>query len=548
MQDGWEDSVPLVRTRAANASAASAASAGCAGKDLNLLTASYPWRVDSEDLWAWRKRAVGLMKQMRKGPEKEQLDIGTDMVRLISAQEEVEEIIKFRLSRSGIRPSELPKKRRTASSAPIRGAAVNNLTGQPEQNEYIDELLAESALPSGHEVPEQPARKRRLWTYEQFEQIEPGAAEAERELDEERQDEEEEDHFEEEEEDHFEEEEEDEQEKEDEERIRSENEEGARSEANAQLAIEEEEANLPTYKELLLDRWRQCSGTASGSLLLNVSQTIVWKRVGHQRVNTVLGSPHKRWLNKIMSRYFENYPSSQRSERECVTPCLKGIPEDVERVGQEEVVLTVVLCEPKNGCKDQEYDVLASQTLHELKDAFYFLTDWMHDGPTRLDSGCMYIDGAFYSDMRHESSVDYAENLIDWIRSLGHMKLREEPSRSMATRLCDLQIPFGEQCCYISQGDVEHHMYFTGARLVNFGCECPLREAYPCLIYMRKFQKQYCMVCTQNLALWSVHGSSKCPFDPCMFCHLCFQHFFQDKDGELIPPVDFKVFPHLHEP
>lgn len=64
---------------------------------------------------------------------------------------------------------------------------------------------------------------------------------------------------------------------------------------------------------------------------------------------------------------------------------------------------------------------------------------------------------------------------------------------------------------------------------------------------MHKFYKRYCCACEQNLALWVVHGATKCPLDPGHFCHLCFQHFFQDKDGELLQPVDYTVFPYLHD-
>eukprot|EP00438_Fugacium_kawagutii_P020366 Skav210258 [mRNA] locus=scaffold1929:247899:250591:- [translate_table: standard] len=75
----------------------------------------------------------------------------------------------------------------------------------------------------------------------------------------------------------------------------------------------------------------------------------------------------------------------------------------------------------------------------------------------------MFIDGAFYSDMRQSSAVDYARELVEWIQKVGLPKLKDEPFRTMAERFCDLEkIPFGEKSCYIRQGDIEHLMYFTG--------------------------------------------------------------------------------------
>lgn len=210
-----------------------------------------------------------------------------------------------------------------------------------------------------------------------------------------------------------------------------------------------------------------------------------------------------------------------------------------------DVIITVMLCDTA-GCKEQEYDVLASQTLHDLRDALYFVGDWTYDGPTRR-SACMFIDGVFFSDMRDASAVDYAEDLIGWIKKTGHF-LREESSRSMNTRFCDLdRVPFGEKCCYIRQGDIEHHMYFTGARLLNGTVDCRFREAYPCLIWMRRFNRRLCVACQHALAAWVVLDSSRCPFNPGYFCRRCFKLFSQDERGDYIRPVDYRVFPYLHD-
>ena len=137
---------------------------------------------------------------------------------------------------------------------------------------------------------------------------------------------------------------------------------------------------------------------------------------------------------------------------------------------------------------------------------------------------------------------------LNGLKKAGHPKLKAEPLRTMATRFCDLErIPYGEKCYYIRQGDIEHLMYFTGARLLNKTLDCPLREAYPCLIWMRRYQKKRCVVCKKLLASWVVLDSSRCPFNPAHFCRICFKHFSQDERGEYIPPLDYKVFPYLHE-
>ncbi|CAK8986268.1 snRNA-activating protein complex subunit (SNAPc subunit) (Protein SHOOT REDIFFERENTIATION DEFECTIVE 2) [Durusdinium trenchii] len=248
--------------------------------------------------------------------------------------------------------------------------------------------------------------------------------------------------------------------------------------------------------------------------------------------NAVQGCPHGRWVDRMLKR--------------CKAESQAQLPPELSRVSAEDVILTVMLCDQK-GCKEQEYDVLASQTLHDLRDALYFVGDWMYDGPSRR-SACMFIDGIFYSDMRESSALDYSKELVEWIKKAGHIQLKEECSRTMEARFCDLdRIPFGEKCCFIRQGDIEHLMYFTDARLLNPKVDCPLRDAYPCLIWMRRYRKRCCVVCKKMLASWVVLDSSRCPFNPAYFCRCCFEHFSQNERGECIPPMDYQVFPYLHD-
>eukprot|EP00931_Biecheleriopsis_adriatica_P059354 TRINITY_DN35505_c0_g1_i3.p1 TRINITY_DN35505_c0_g1~~TRINITY_DN35505_c0_g1_i3.p1 ORF type:complete len:532 (+),score=97.54 TRINITY_DN35505_c0_g1_i3:29-1597(+) len=318
----------------------------------------------------------------------------------------------------------------------------------------------------------------------------------------------------------------------------------------------EREAPILEYKEVLAERWlRCCSETAK--LLQDPPRSQDWhvankssgKNTCAMQVfeNCVRGSPLKRWLHRIKARYTGRHVIDKASDRECTPPEIQAVPAEVARVASDEVIVTVCVC-TTDGSKEQEYEMLASQTLYELRDAFYFVGDWMFDGPTRLGSACMFIDGAFYSDMRHETSIDYSKELIESIKVTGCCALKEEPARTMDVSLRNLgRIPFGEKCCYIRQGDMEHFMYFTGARTFDANNDCPFMEAYPCLTFMREYRKRKCIACLQNNAVWVVQDSSRCPENPGFWCQECFRHFFQDKDGEYITPVDYKVFPYLHD-
>ena len=192
--------------------------------------------------------------------------------------------------------------------------------------------------------------------------------------------------------------------------------------------------------------------------------------------NAVGNDPHGHCTRKLLEGFTGKAQKLQRSGAGLAPLDLSVVPEE-SRVSLEDVVVTVSLNDPK-GRKEQEYDVLASQTLEDLRDAFYFVGDFMYDGPTRLESACMFVDGVFYVDNRQASALDYSVELIEWLKTLD-FPLREQKSRPMSTRICDLErIPFGEPCCFIRQGDIEHQMYFTGARLLNPRVDCPVREGY----------------------------------------------------------------------
>lgn len=265
--------------------------------------------------------------------------------------------------------------------------------------------------------------------------------------------------------------------------------------------------------------------------------------------NCVEGNPHKRWVERIAARYTgSRVAASRATDHEGCVPDMARFPKKLPRLAPDEVILTVAVCNLL-GHKEQEYDVLASQHLYELRDAFHFAQDWMFDGPTRMKSACFFIDGIFYADKRHPSAIDYSTEIIAWKRHTGERGfLRRDASTSMDVRFCELErIPFGEKCIYVHQGDIERSLYFTNARLVHPANDCPFVEAYPVLTFMRRYLKRRCYACWQNFAMWLVLDSSRCPHNPSFWCARCFRHFHQDANGDYLPPVDYKIFPYLHD-
>lgn len=268
---------------------------------------------------------------------------------------------------------------------------------------------------------------------------------------------------------------------------------------------------------------------------------------------------HRTWVDRIATRFtgVQRSPScwkesaeqrrvNRKSLSECTPADLTGIPADLPRIAPHDVIVTVAVCN-QNGTKEQEFDMLASQSLADLRDAFWFVQDWMFDGPRRIKSACFFIDGAFYVDRRHPKALDYSKELIMWLKATDSHILRSSEAKCMSLRLCDLdRVPFGERCVYLHQGDIEHNIVFTGARLVG-PADCPLLEAYPVLTFMRRYAKKKCFGCLVAPAIWMVLDSTRTPHNPCFLCGMCFRHFYQDENQDFIPPVDYKVFPYLHD-
>jgi len=258
--------------------------------------------------------------------------------------------------------------------------------------------------------------------------------------------------------------------------------------------------------------------------------------------------PHKGATERVAMQHGFTRNRMAHKDDDFSLPDVSDIPESVLRVKPDDVIVTVAVCN-KKGAKDQEFDILASQCLFELRDALHFASDWMFDGPTRMKSACFFINGVFYADKRHPDALDYSKELIPWLKETrGARFVKSDESKSMDTRICDLTpLPFGEVCVYVHQGDIEHHVVFTNARLINKQSDCPFVEAYPLLTFMRAFRKRRCYACFQNCAIWIVLDSSRCAPNPSFWCQNCFNHFYRDEAGRYVPPVDYKIFPYLHD-
>lgn len=190
----------------------------------------------------------------------------------------------------------------------------------------------------------------------------------------------------------------------------------------------------------------------------------------------------------------------------------------------------------------QEYKVLGSNFLTELRDKFYCqsnygpfkdISDDPHNIPERTpdtpDPGFFFIHETFYNDTRNPANPDYSQIIVDWYKKQDYA--REFKTAVMQdTKFEDLQIRLGYPCVYQHQGACEHTFCIVSVDLLN-NCHSLVRSDYPILHSATKNRATLCDICGRSDAMFIV---TSCPLhvkDPMKMCYNCFFHFHYENDG-----------------
>ncbi|KAK0088437.1 hypothetical protein PV325_011966, partial [Microctonus aethiopoides] len=119
----------------------------------------------------------------------------------------------------------------------------------------------------------------------------------------------------------------------------------------------------------------------------------------------------------------------------------------------------------------------------------------------------------------HEESKNNSEPIINWAktRKLGpfHTEKMED------VRVDSLTVRFGYPWVFQHQGNCEHLITFSDARLVNCNDHSAVAN-YPRIFRARPVKNAYCLMCIERPIHWIVIGNDRLPHDPCHFCHQCF--------------------------
>ncbi|KAK2169675.1 hypothetical protein LSH36_8g14063 [Paralvinella palmiformis] len=184
-----------------------------------------------------------------------------------------------------------------------------------------------------------------------------------------------------------------------------------------------------------------------------------------------------------------------------------------------EVIITVEVFRPFQKSRrmvlDQEFQVLGSQKLTELRDKIRCVSDYIIPGdysdtpnlcPTErakdlYKSGFFFIEDIFYNDLRDPSNQDNSSVIINWAKKSNVANYSAQ--RMEDTNFSDLNVRLGQPYLYEHQGSCQHVVVFSDIRWVTRKCQIA-------------------------------------PEDPCFYCNSCFQAFHYNSDGNKL--FDFKAY------
>lgn len=91
-------------------------------------------------------------------------------------------------------------------------------------------------------------------------------------------------------------------------------------------------------------------------------------------------------------------------------------------------------------------------------------------------------------------------------------------------RIDSLRLRFGYPWVYKHQGNCEHVICFSDARLMSIDDEL-VRSEYPRIIKVKPKYTKLCMICGVHAARWITMEHERIPHNPSFFCDLCFKSY-----------------------
>ncbi|CAH2002056.1 unnamed protein product [Acanthoscelides obtectus] len=202
-----------------------------------------------------------------------------------------------------------------------------------------------------------------------------------------------------------------------------------------------------------------------------------------------------------------------------------------------------------------EIEAVGSNTLTEVVDSIKCFSDdclFLEVPDTKVDlssemfnarqaypSRTVFIEGVFYNDYRSPDSVDLSKEVTEWAKQ---KDIGSFVSQSMEdVHLRDLKPKLGYPYVYIHQGNCEHIISFSDARLIT---EPSYSRRYPRISsFCTKYNMQ-CFLCSNLPARWMVVKCDRFPHEKVFLCTVCCESYLF-LDGKKV--TEFQLYPYRND-
>ncbi|KAG0163465.1 hypothetical protein DFQ28_011663 [Apophysomyces sp. BC1034] len=221
----------------------------------------------------------------------------------------------------------------------------------------------------------------------------------------------------------------------------------------------------------------------------------------------------------------------------------------------EEVILSIAIYHPKqHDQRLQEFEVLGSELLTDLRDAMYCINDFAwnadhkdrsSDGPVintprkKLSSSYVFINDTFYVDSRAEEEgfgeeVDGSATIREWVMQNERYKqpglAKYTKKRMQDFKFEDLNLNINTVYLLTHQDGCQHPFMIRDIRLHGKD-DLPNESDYPRMVYNWSYKRYKCSMCGLFPARYMTTNDILSGFSPCYFCKKCYEPFHFDKDG-----------------
>ncbi|XP_014260356.1 snRNA-activating protein complex subunit 3 [Cimex lectularius] len=230
-----------------------------------------------------------------------------------------------------------------------------------------------------------------------------------------------------------------------------------------------------------------------------------------------------------------NYVLTVRIYLPCMHPKVSTGRSKSVRVSQEFLLpscLTLDHLRDRIGCHSDFQPMEGDVSKEPLSTSQYYAMD-------QYKSGMFYIGNVFYIDCRFAGNIDYSEPIRNWGKKRGFDLNFVEPMEM--TKVDQLSFRLGYPYVYMHQGDCEHLIVFTDARLLS-PMDKLIKTCYPLLKSFSNLRGSYCMTCGVRIARYIVVDTERLPSDYCYLCTVCL-YLYNYIDDEKVE--DFKVYKYI---